>query len=128
MKNVKQTFTITMPEKQGYMDLTDDLMEVIRRANIRDGICVVNTMHTSASVFTASNDPEKLDGYLKFYDKLTTLAEEELRPQLKHQLAGNGVTFAICDGEISIGLSQYVIYMDFDGEREKTVEIIIIGE
>lgn len=128
MKNLKQSFTITIPSKQGYMDLTDDVMECVRRANIRTGVCVVNTMHTSASVFTASNDPAVLEGYLKFYEKLTTLAEESLRPALCHQLAGNGVTIPLCDSELALGLTQFVIYMDFDGEREKTVEVNIIGE
>ena len=128
MKSFKQSFTITIPDKQGYMDLTDDIMECVRRANIRDGACIVNSMHTTASVVTASNDPETLESYLKFYDKLTTLADEPLRPALKHQLAGTGVNIPVCDGELSLGLSQFIIYMDFDGEREKTVEINIIGE
>ena len=128
MNNFKQTFTITIPSKTGYMDLTDDVMECVRRANIKNGICTVSTMHTTASVFTATHDPEALGGYLKYYEKVTTLAEEQYRPAICHQLAGNSVTAAICDGEISLGLSQFIIYMDFDGEREKIVEINIIGE
>lgn len=128
MKTSKQTFTINIPEKQGYMDLTDDVQSCVRNSNIRTGFCTISTMHTTASVFTASNDPEKLDGYLKFYDKLTTLAEESLRPALKHQLAGNGVIMPIESGELSLGLSQYIIYMDFDGGREKLIEVTIIGE
>lgn len=128
MKTSKQTFTINIPEKQGYMDLTDDVQSCVRNSNIRTGYCTINTMHTTASVFTASNDPEKLEGYLKFYDKLTTLAEESLRPALKHQLAGNGVIMPVEGGEISLGLSQYIIYMDFDGGREKLIEVTIIGE
>ena len=128
MKLSKQTFTINIPEKQGYMDLTDDVQSCVRNSNIRTGLCTINTMHTTASVFTASNEPEKLDGYLKFYDKLTTLAEESLRPALKHQLAGNGVTMPVEGGELSLGLSQFIIYMDFDGGREKLIEVNIIGE
>lgn len=128
MKNFKQTFTITIPSKTGYMDLTDDVMECVRRANIKNGICTVSTMHTSASVITATNDPEVLSGYLKYYEKVATLAEEQYRAAICHQLAGNGVTAPVCDGEIALGLSQFIIYLDFDGEREKTVEINIIGE
>ena len=79
-------------------------------------------------VFTATNDIEALNGYLKYYEKVSTLAEEPLRAAICHQLAGGSVVTAICDGEISLGLTQYIIYMDFDGEREKTVEINIIGE
>ena len=66
--------------------------------------------------------------YLKYYEKVSTLAEEPLRAAICHQLAGGSVVAAICDSEISLGLSQYIIYMDFDGEREKTVEINIVGE
>ena len=123
MNNVKQTFTITIPSKTGYMDLTEDVMECVRRANIRNGIISISSMHTTASVFTATNDIEALNGYLKYYEK-----EEPLRAAICHQLAGGSVVTAICDGEISLGLTQYIIYMDFDGEREKTVEINIIGE
>ncbi len=128
MKSVKQNFTITIPEKSGYMDLTDDVMECIRRANIKTGFCTVSTMHTTASVFTATNDADTLGEYLKFYEKLTTLAAEALRPALCHQLAGRSVICPIYDGELSLGLSQFIIYMDFDGNREKNVEINIIGE
>lgn len=128
MKSTKQTFTITMPEKQGYMDLTDDVQACVRNSNIKTGICTVNTMHNTASVFTGKNDPESLESYLKFYDKLTTLAEESLRPAIKHQLAGNGVTLPVEDGNLCLGLSQFIIYMDFDGEREKLIEVTIIGE
>ena len=128
MNNAKQTFTITIPSKTGYMDLTEDVMECVRRSNIRNGIITVSSMHTTASVFTATNDPEALNGYLKYYEKVSTLAEEPLRAAICHQLAGGSVTAAICDSEISLGLSQYIIYMDFDGEREKPVEINIGGE
>jgi secondary thiamine-phosphate synthase enzyme len=128
MKISKQTFTIDMTEKQGYMDLTDDVQSCVRNSNIRTGFCTISTMHTTASVFTATNEPEKLESYLKFYDKLTTLAEEALRPAIKHQLAGNGVVMAVEGGELALGLSQFIIYMDFDGGREKLVEVTIIGE
>lgn len=128
MNNVKQTFTITIPSKTGYMNLTEDVMECVRRANIRNGIISISSMHTTASVFTATNDIEALNGYLKYYEKVSTLAEEPLRAAICHQLAGGSVVTAICDSEISLGLTQYIIYMDFDGEREKTVEINIIGE
>ena len=76
MNNVKQTFTITIPSKTGYMDLTEDVMECVRRSNIRNGIISISSMHTTASVFTATNDIEALNGYLKYYEKVSTLAEE----------------------------------------------------
>ena len=77
MNNVKQTFTITIPSKTGYMDLTEDVMECVRRSNIRNGIISISSMHTTASVFTATNDIEALNGYLKYYEKVSTLAEEQ---------------------------------------------------
>lgn len=48
MNNVKQTFTITIPSKTGYMDLTEDVMECVRRSNIRNGIISISSMHTTA--------------------------------------------------------------------------------
>lgn len=128
MKNYKQTFTITFEEKTGFMDLTSDVQECVRRSNIRDGIITINSMHTTAAVVTAPCDEEKLKGFVEYYQKLTESAPEELRPALCHQLAGGGVTAAIIDGEISLGYTQYVIYIDFDGTREKSVEINIVGE
>ena len=59
-----------------------------------------------------TNDIEALNGYLKYYEKVSTLAEEPLRAAICHQLAGGSVVTAICDGEISLGLTQYIIYMD----------------
>ncbi|MBR4305688.1 MAG: YjbQ family protein [Ruminiclostridium sp.] len=128
MKSSKQTFTITIPRNQGYMDLTDDVQSCVRNSAIKTGICTVNTMHNTASVFTAKNDPELLESYLRFYEKLTTLAEEPLRPAIMHQLAGNGVTMPVEDGSLCLGMTQYIIYMDFDGEREKLVEVTVVGE
>lgn len=128
MKSYKQNLTVNMGEKQGYMDITDDVMSALRCTDIRTGICTISTMHTTASVTTATNDPETLDGYLKFYEKLSSLAKEELRPALCHQLAGNSVSVMIENGELLLGLSQYIIYLDFDGERDKTVSISILGE
>lgn len=128
MKSFKQNLNITMPEKQGFMDITDDLQECVRRGNIHDGICMVNTMHTTASVFTSSGDEEELKKCMRFYDKLVTLGDDSVRPVLKHQIMGNGVVFAINGGELDLGLTQFVIYADFDGEREKQVIINIIGD
>lgn len=73
MNNVKQTFTITIPSKTGYMDLTEDVMECVRRSNIRNGIISISSMHTTASVFTATNDIEALNGYLKYYERYPPL-------------------------------------------------------
>ncbi|MCH5324460.1 MAG: YjbQ family protein [Eubacterium sp.] len=128
MKSYHQNFTVNIPAEQGYMDLTDDVLGCVRSANIRTGICAISTMHTTAAVVTAPNDPEMLDGYLKFYNKLATLAEEPLRPALLHQVTGNTVTLTIEDGELNLGLSQYIIYFDFDGQREKSISIDILGE
>jgi len=128
MKNIKQRFTVTLPEKQGYMDLTEDVLECIRRSNVRNGICTVASRHTTASVFTATNDDEQMRRYIEFYDKLTTLAEEDIRPALKHQLMGNGVTIPVIDGEADLGYTQFVMYIDFDGEREKIISVNIFGE
>lgn len=55
------------------MDLTEDVMECVRRSNIRNGIITVSSMHTTASVFTATNDPEALNGYLKYYERYLPL-------------------------------------------------------
>lgn len=128
MKSFKQTFNITIPQKQGYMDITSDLQECVRRSNIHSGMCLVNTLHNTAAVFTSSGRDEEIIKYLQFFDKITTLAEEQIRPALKHQIMGNGVVFPVNDSELDLGLSQYVIYTDFDGEREKGVIINIIGE
>ena len=57
MNNVKQTFTITIPSKTGYMDLTEDVMECVRRSNIRNGIISISSMHTiclRVGAFTAT--------------------------------------------------------------------------
>lgn len=128
MKTFKQSFKITLPSKQAYMDLTDDIVACVRRANIRDGICTVNTLHITSAVATTSNDPEVLNSYLNFYEKVTDLVGEEHRAALSHQLVGNGLTLPVIDGELSLGVTQYIMYFDFDGGREKNVEIFIMGE
>lgn len=135
MKHFRQELTINSDEKELFLNLSYEVEECVRRSAIRDGICVVISQHTTASVFL-EHDNENL--YKDWQKLLSTLATGETEykvdyqsaglPHLKQLMAGASVTVPVSQGKLDLGPRQYIMYGDFDGNREKNVIVKIIGE
>lgn len=135
MKHYNQVLSITSEEKEQFFNLSYEIEECVRRSNITEGICVVISQHTTASVFL-EHDNEDL--YSDWQRLLSTLANGETKytvdyqsaglPHLKQFLAGASVTVPISGGKLDLGPRQYIMFGDFDGKREKSVFVKIIGE
>ena len=125
------------------MNITDRVAEAVRDSGVRHGLCLVNAMHITASVFI--NDAE--DGLLKDYEQwLEGLAPFDAAPHpagryrhnrtgednadahLKRQVMGRSVTVAITDGALDFGPWEQIFYGEFDGRRRKRALVKIIGE
>lgn len=135
MKTFRQELTITTDQTEQFLNLSYEIEECVRRSLINDGICVVFSQHTTSAVFL-ENDREEL--YSDWSEMLNKIIPAESRykvdyssagaAHMKQMLLGASVTVPITEGRLELGPRQYIMYGDFDGCREKTVIVKIIGE
>ncbi len=139
MKSHTQHLEFKTEKRVDFVNITDDVEEAVRKSGVREGLCLVNAMHITASVFI--NDAE--EGLLQDFAKwLEGLAPHEPTTRYKHNLTGevNGdahikrtvmgreVVVAITRGELDFGPWEQIYYGEFDGRRPKRVLVKIIGE
>ncbi len=135
MKNFRQVLTINSEAREQFCNLSYEVEECVRRSQVNNGFCVIFSRHTTSSVFL-EYDNESL--YKDWSNLLGALAGGETEykvdyasagmAHLKQMLVGASVTIPISDGKLDLGPRQYIMYADFDGGREKTVVVKIIGE
>jgi len=139
MKSFRKELWFNLPTRRDYINITEQVQEAVNEGGIKDGLCLVNAMHITASVYI--NDDEK--GLIQDYDDwLEKLAPHEPVSQYRHnrtmedngdahlkrQLMGREVTIAITDGKLDLGPWEQIFYGEFDGKRKKRVLIKVIGE
>ena len=139
MKSLTEYLWFEIADRRGFVNITNTIEELVRQSGIREGICLVNAMHISASVFI--NDAE--DGLLQDYDVwLEKLAPHEPTSQYRHnqtgednadahlkrQVMGREVVIAITKGKLDFGPWEQIFYGEFDGRRRKRVLVKMIGE
>lgn len=135
MRSYRQQLIITTEQPEQFLNLSYEVEECIRRSLIKDGLCTVFSQHTTSAVFL-ENDRDNL--YADWIELLKQAVpkectyESDYRPvgtaHQKQLLLGSSVTVPITDGRLDLGPRQYIMYGDFDGCREKTVLVKIIGE
>jgi secondary thiamine-phosphate synthase enzyme len=139
MKSHRQELWFSIPSRRGFINITRDVEKCLRESGILEGLCLVNAMHITASVFI--NDDES--GLHQDYDKwLEGLAphepvgsylhnrtgEDNADAHLKRQIMGREVVVAVTAGQLDFGPWEQIFYGEFDGKRKKRVLIKIIGE
>lgn len=117
------------------VDLTDRIAAEVRKANIRDGLCVISVLHTTAGVFVNENaDPEVQHDLLAALERVVPEraayrhAEGNSPGHIKSVITGSSVTIAIRDGKLELGRWQGVYLAEFDGPRDRSATITCIGE
>ena len=139
MKSHRTTLTLHLPDRVGFLNITPDVEEALMESGIQEGLCLVNAMHITASVFI--NDDER--GLHQDYEKwLEALAPHEPTSQYQHnrtgednadahmkrQIMGREVVVAVTAGKLDFGPWEQIFYGEFDGRRRKRVLVKIIGE
>jgi secondary thiamine-phosphate synthase enzyme len=139
VKSLTEHLWFETPHRRDYLNITDRVGELVRRSGVQEGLCLVNAMHITASVYI--NDAE--DGLLHDYDDwLEKLAPHEPTSQYRHnqtgednadahlkrQIMGREVVVAITKGKLDLGPWEQIFYGEFDGRRRKRVLVKIIGE
>jgi secondary thiamine-phosphate synthase enzyme len=138
MKSYRETLEFNTRTRRDYINITPKVEAALLKSGISEGVCLVNAMHITASVYI--NDDEQ--GLLKDYDDwLEHLAphepvskyrhngyEDNADAHLKRQIMGREVVVAITQGKLDLGPWEQIFYGEFDGRRAKRVLIKIIGE
>lgn len=139
MKSHRKELWFQTPHRRDYINITGEVHDVLAESGIREGLCLVNAMHITASVYI--NDAES--GLIRDYDEwLEGLAphepvskyrhnqtgEDNADAHLKRQVMGREVVVAVTEGKLDFGPWEQIYYAEFDGRRKKRVLVKIIGE
>jgi len=138
MKSFRKELWFSTPHRRDYINITSRVQDCIDESGIRDGLCLVNAMHITASVYINDDEP----GLIQDYDQwLETLAPHEPVSQYRHntgednadghmkrQIMGREVVCAVTEGRLDFGPWEQIFYGEFDGRRRKRVLVKIIGE
>jgi secondary thiamine-phosphate synthase enzyme len=144
MKSHRKTLTIHLPERTGFVLLTPEVADAVRESGVQEGMCLVNSMHITSSVFINDDEPGLHQDYLRWLEKLAPFnagdepgrggylhnrtGEENGDAHHKRQIMGREVVVAITAGKLDLGPWEAIFYGEFDGRRDKRVLIKIIGE
>jgi len=140
MKSFRWTLNMNTPERVGFVNLTPQVEAVLAQSGIREGLCLVNAMHITASVFINDDEPGLHRDFAAWLERLAPhdpsprayqhhqTGEDNGDAHLKRQVMGREVVVAVTDGELDFGPWERIFYGEFDGRRAKRVLVKVIGE
>jgi secondary thiamine-phosphate synthase enzyme len=138
MKSFRHELWIEAPKRRELRNITPTVAECLRKSGIREGLCLVNAMHISASVFINDDERGLHSDFERWLEKLApehphdqyahNVGEDNADAHLKRTLMGREVVVAVTDGQLDLGPWEQIFYGEFDGLRRKRVLIKIIGE
>ena len=140
MKSLTEHLTFTIPARMGFLNITPTVEELVARSGIKEGLCLVNAMHITASVFINDDEGGLHKDYAAWLEKLAPFnadpkvyhhnktGEDNADAHMKRQLMGREVVVAITNGHLDFGPWEQIFYGEFDGRRPKRVLVKLIGE
>jgi secondary thiamine-phosphate synthase enzyme len=139
MKSLTEQLWFEVPGRRGFVNITDTVVKLVQRSGVQEGLCLVNAMHITASVFINDAENGLLHDYDVWLEKLAPHAptenyqhnrtgEDNADAHLKRQVMGREVVVAITKGRLDFGPWEQIFYGEFDGNRRKRVLVKIIGE
>ena len=139
MKALTEYLTFKTKTRRAFVNITPDVEKLIKKSGIKEGLCLVNAMHITASVFINDNESGLHHDYEKWLEELAPhepidhyshndTGEDNADAHLKRQVMGREVVVAITDGQLDFGPWETIFYGEFDGRRNKRVLVKIIGE
>src|SRR5438034_1801 len=128
-----------IPNRRGFLRVRTTEPRQVRKSGVKDGICLVNAMHITASVYINDAEEGLLHDYEVWLEKLAPhepvgqyhhnrTGEDNADAHLKRQIMGREVVVAITKGKLDLGPWEQIFYGEFDGRRRKRVLVKIIGE
>ena len=139
MKHLRKELWFSTRSRRDYLNITDQVQAAVDESGVSEGLCLVNAMHITASVYINDDEPGLISDYDKWLESLAPhepvgqyrhndTGEDNADAHLKRQVMGRQVVVAITKGKLDFGPWEQVFYGEFDGRRRKRVLIKIIGE
>ncbi len=139
MKSYTEHLTFTTKNRRDYINITNAVADIVRKSGIREGLCLVNAMHITASVFINDNESGLLRDFDDFLEALAPhepinkyrhnrTGEDNGDAHIKRTIMGREVVVAITNGKFDFGPWEQIFYGEFDGQRPKRVLVKVIGE
>ena len=139
MKSLTEYLTYNVPSRRGFVNITSEVRKIVQKSGIKEGLCLVNAMHITASVFINDNESGLHQDYEKWLENLAPhepvskyehnkTGEDNADAHLKRQVMGREVVIAVTNGQLDFGPWEQIFYGEFDGNRSKRVLVKVIGE
>ncbi|OQC09566.1 MAG: hypothetical protein BWX75_00963 [Candidatus Cloacimonetes bacterium ADurb.Bin088] len=138
MKSYRRELWFNTTQRREFINITQQVEECLRESGIREGLCLVNPMHITASVFINDNESGLHADFEKWLEKLAPEKphsqyahngfEDNADAHLKRQIMGRETVVAVTNGKLDLGTWEQIFYGEFDGKRRKRVLVKIIGE
>jgi secondary thiamine-phosphate synthase enzyme len=139
MKSHREELWFETRTRREYINITDRVQAAVGASGVAEGLCLVNAMHITASVYINDDESGLIQDYDDWLEQLAPHApvsryrhnrtgEDNGDAHHKRQIMGREVTVAITDGRLDLGTWEQIFYAEFDGRRRKRVLIKIIGE
>lgn len=138
MKSYRKELWFKAASRRSFINITPDVNECLRASGIKEGLCLVNAMHITASVFINDDEGGLHQDFEKWLEKLAPEKphsqyahngfEDNADAHMKRQIMGREVVCAVTAGKLDFGPWEQIFYGEFDGLRDKRVLVKIIGE
>jgi secondary thiamine-phosphate synthase enzyme len=139
VKSHRKVLTLNVPARIGFVNITPQVEAAVKESGVKEGLCLVNPMHITASVFVNDDESGLHADYARFFEELVPhepvrawrhndTGEDNADAHVKRQLMGREVVVAITNGRLDFGTWERIFYGEWDGRRPKRILIKIIGE
>jgi secondary thiamine-phosphate synthase enzyme len=139
MKSFTDYLTYNVSSRRRFVNITPEVRKLVQKSGIKEGLCLVNAMHITASVFINDNESGLHQDYERWLENLAPhepvsmyqhnkTGEDNADAHLKRQVMGREVVIAITNGQLDFGPWEQIFYGEFDGKRPKRVLVKVIGE
>ena len=138
VKSTREYLWFNTDQRVELINITSKVKKIVKNSKIKEGLCLVNAMHITASVFINDDESGLHNDYRKWLEELAhhepiskydhNTFEENADAHLKRQIMGREVVVAITEGKLDFGPWEQIFYGEFDGQRKKRVLVKVIGE
>ncbi len=139
MRTYRKELELEIPARRGFANITPLVVRALEQSGVREGLCLVNSMHITSSVFINDDENGLLEDFEGWLEGLAPqvpssryqhnrTGEDNADAHLKRQIMGREVVVAITEGRLDFGPWEQIFYGEFDGRRRKRVLIKLIGE
>ncbi len=140
MKSFRKVIELSVPRRMDFVNITPQVEKAVAASKIQEGLCLVNSMHITSSVFINDDEPGLHEDYARWLEELAPFdasperyhhnrtGEDNGDAHHKRPVMGREVVVAVTGGRLDFGTWEQIFYGEFDGRRKKRVLIKVIGE